>query len=118
MEYTRIYYRIFNNDTKEYEHAMVGAGTNRTQTEFDSVEGARSFNCHGKFKDKITYSIHKFVDVITSDEMDCDPPDEIWIKNKKREEEECDKFCKENGISDFIEQWNKKIMDLKNGNEK
>lgn len=81
---TKTFYRIYDKIKKEYVHAIVGAGTNRTQTEFNSVKEAREFNCHGLFKDKERYEIHEFKAEISSDCVDVDPMNE---KDRKELEE-------------------------------
>ena len=84
---TKIFYRIYDKEKQEYVHANVGAGTNRTQTEFRSIEEAREFNCHGLFRDKARYEIHEFKSEITSDCVDVDPMTEQDRRIKKAEED-------------------------------
>ena len=80
---TKIFYRIYDKENREYVHANVGAGTNRTQTEFGSIKEARGFNCHGLFKDKTKYEIHEFKSEISSDCVDVDP---MTVQDKKERE--------------------------------
>lgn len=84
---TKIFYRIYDKKSQEYVHAIVGAGTNRTQTEFGSIREAREFNCHGLFKDKGRYEIHKFKAEISSDCVDVDPMNEEDRKELERRKE-------------------------------
>lgn len=83
---TKIFYRIYDKRRQKYVHANVGAGTNRTQTEFSSIKEAREFNCHGLFKDKEIYEIHEFRAEISSDCVDVDPMTEQDIRMKEAEE--------------------------------
>lgn len=70
---TKIYYKIYDKKSQKYVDAMIGAGTNRTQSEFSSIKQAREFNCWGLFKDKEIYEIHEFKAEISSDCVDVDP---------------------------------------------
>ncbi len=88
---TKIFYRIYDKIDKKYVHAIVGAGTNRTETYFSSVRGAREFNCHGVFKDKERYEIHEFKAEISGDCIDVDPmteEDRKELERKRQEEQE------------------------------
>lgn len=88
---TKTFYRIYDKINKEYVHAIVGAGTNRTQTYFSSAKEAREFNCHGLFKDKERYEIHEFKAEISSDCVDVDPineKDKRRLEQRKQEEQE------------------------------
>jgi len=82
-------YRIFNTYTNSFEEAMVGPGTNRTQSWFHSIDEARKFNCHGIFEDKVTYKIYEYTLDLTS--KDADPAtkedyDKYELEQKRREE--------------------------------
>ena len=93
----KTFYRIYDKIGKEYVHAIVGAGTNRTQTYFSSVREAREFNCHGLFKNKERYEIHEFKAEISSDCVDVDPineEDRKELERKKQEEQERDERLK------------------------
>lgn len=95
---TKIFYKIYDKVSKEYVHAIVGAGTNRTQDEFGSVKGAREFNCHGMFKDKTRYEIHEFKAEISSDCIDVDPMTEQEkeeLKERKQPLEEINEMWRE-----------------------
>lgn len=89
---TKIFYKIYDKELKEYVHAMVGAGTNRTQSEFYSIKQAREFNCHGIFKDKTRYEIHEFKAKISSDCVDVDPMNEQDLEELKQAKEWFRKF--------------------------
>lgn len=94
---TKTFYRIYDKVNKAYVHAIVGAGTNRTQTEFSSVREAREFNCHGIFKDKERYEIHEFKAEISSDCVDIDPmneEDRKELERRKQEEQEINERLK------------------------
>lgn len=73
---TKVFYKIYDKTSKEYVDAIIGAGTNRTQSEFNSIREAREFNCHGLFKNKERYEIHEFKAEISSDCIDVDPMNE------------------------------------------
>lgn len=70
---TKFFYKIYDKKLQRYVDAIVGAGTNRTQSEFKSITEARNFNCHGMFKDKTRYEIHEFKAEISSNCTDVDP---------------------------------------------
>ncbi len=78
-------YRIWDTSTNEYEHCIIGAGTNRTQTWFDSIKQARQFNCHGIYEDKVTYKIHEFSFILDNDDADPANEEDIVKYNKKQE---------------------------------
>lgn len=58
-------YRIYNTETNKYESALVGSGTNRTQSWFTSVAEARGFNCNGVFENVNKYHIHEYTMTLT-----------------------------------------------------
>ena len=89
---TKIFYKIYDKVRQEYVDANVGAGTNRTQSEFNSIREAREFNCHGMFKDKERYEIHEFKAEISSDCIDVDPINEQDKKELAEMKEAEDKF--------------------------
>ena len=89
---TKIFYKIYDKNSQRYVNAIVGPGTNRTQSEFNSVEEAREFNCHGIFKDKRKYEIHEFKAKISSDCVDIDPMTEEERKEFERREQEMKKL--------------------------
>lgn len=89
---TKIFYKIYDKVRQEYVDANVGAGTNRTQSEFNSIRQAREFNCHGLFKDKERYEIHEFQAEVSSDCVDVDPINEQDKRELAEIKEAEDKF--------------------------
>lgn len=107
MSTTYKFYKIWNKQTQEYESAMIGAGTNRTQDEFYSINEARKFNCHGLFEDKMKYEIHEFI--TTSNQLNINPPSEEEIQEyllqeerRKSNKEEFEKYLNDNFINKYL----------------
>jgi len=89
-------YKIFDTVTKQFVHAIIGAGSNGTQSEFNSIEEARGFNCHGLFKDKVRYKIYEYEVVRTLLSIDADPATkediEEYTRNLAKEKEINDEY--------------------------
>ena len=96
---TKYFYKIYDKKLQKYVDAIVGAGTNRTQSEFNSIEEARNFNCHGLFKDKTRYEIHEFKAEISSDCVNVDSMNEQEMKDF----EQLNQIMKDIKVHDMLE---------------
>ena len=70
-------YKVYDTQEKDYVYKCTQYGFK--ELSFESIKEARDY-----FEDKVRYEIHKFKTVVSSDQVNCDPPTEEDFKLKEK----------------------------------
>ena len=103
MREEKVYYKVYDNEEKEYVYNCNQY--NFYELNFDSIIDARSYG-YGQFSDPTRYEVHKFVQVVSSDLVNCDPPTEEDFKRRAWREKEKEDYLKRR--EDYIDKSNLK----------